>query len=85
MIDVEAGGHRYQEMHVDGGAVAQTFLIPVQVSTIFRRHAPVRDRQIGSAAWQTGNVVSSRQMIGVWPLGLPVTSGVYAEIYKKGR
>jgi hypothetical protein len=44
MIDVEAGGHRYQEMHVDGGAVAQTFLIPPQVSTIFRRHAPVRDR-----------------------------------------
>jgi hypothetical protein len=46
MIDVEAGGHRYQEMHVDGGAVAQTFLIPKQVSTIFRRHgnAPVRDR-----------------------------------------
>jgi predicted acylesterase/phospholipase RssA len=36
MIDVEAGGHRYQEMHVDGGAVAQTFLLPVQVNTIFR-------------------------------------------------
>jgi predicted patatin/cPLA2 family phospholipase len=46
MIDVEAGGHRYQEMHVDGGAVAQTFLLPVQVNTIFRRrgNAPVRDR-----------------------------------------
>jgi predicted acylesterase/phospholipase RssA len=46
MIDVEAGGHRYQEMHVDGGAVAQTFLLPVQVTTLFRRHgnAPVRDR-----------------------------------------
>jgi hypothetical protein len=36
LIDVEAGGHRYQEMHVDGGAVAQTFLLPVQVNTIFR-------------------------------------------------
>jgi hypothetical protein len=46
MIDVEAVGDRYQEMHVDGGAVAQTFLIPLQVSTIFRRRsdAPVRDR-----------------------------------------
>lgn len=32
MIDVEAAGRHYQEMHVDGGAVAQTFLIPVQVS-----------------------------------------------------
>lgn len=28
MIDVEANGQRYQEMHVDGGAVAQAFLYP---------------------------------------------------------
>ena len=28
MIDVEAGGRRYQEMNVDGGVVAQTFLYP---------------------------------------------------------
>jgi len=28
MIDVEAAGKRYQEMDVDGGAVAQTFLYP---------------------------------------------------------
>ena len=28
MIDVEADGKRYQEMHVDGGAIAQTFLYP---------------------------------------------------------
>lgn len=28
MIDVEAGGRQYQEMHVDGGAIAQTFLYP---------------------------------------------------------
>lgn len=31
MIDVEAGGTHYQEMHVDGGAVAQTILIPPQI------------------------------------------------------
>jgi hypothetical protein len=31
MIDVEAGGRHYQEMHVDGGAVAQTFLYPPQI------------------------------------------------------
>lgn len=31
MIDVEAGGRHYQEMHVDGGAVAQTFLFPPAV------------------------------------------------------
>ena len=28
MIDVEAGGQRYQEMHVDGGATTQVFLYP---------------------------------------------------------
>ena len=27
LIDVELDGHHYQEMHMDGGAVAQTFLI----------------------------------------------------------
>ena len=36
LIDVEAGGHQYQEMHVDGGAVAQTFLIPPQVGVLFK-------------------------------------------------
>jgi predicted acylesterase/phospholipase RssA len=28
MIDVEVNGQRYQEMHVDGGAVAQAFIYP---------------------------------------------------------
>lgn len=28
MIDVTIGGQRYQEMHVDGGAIAQAFLYP---------------------------------------------------------
>ncbi len=32
MIDVEAGGRRYQEMHVDGGIVAQVFAYPAAVS-----------------------------------------------------
>jgi hypothetical protein len=31
-IDVEAGGQHYQEMHVDGGAVAQMFLYPPSIS-----------------------------------------------------
>jgi hypothetical protein len=31
LIDVKAGGLHYQEMHVDGGAVAQTFLYPPQI------------------------------------------------------
>lgn len=50
MIDVNADGRHYQEMHVDGGAVAQTFLIPPQIGTLVdwrgqglarRRHAYV--------------------------------------------
>ena len=28
MIDVEAGGRRYQEMHVDGGVMSEVFLVP---------------------------------------------------------
>lgn len=31
LIDVDAGGRRYQEMNVDGGAVAQTFLYPPSI------------------------------------------------------
>jgi predicted patatin/cPLA2 family phospholipase len=31
MIDIEAAGRHYQEMNVDGGAVAQTFLYPVDL------------------------------------------------------
>jgi predicted acylesterase/phospholipase RssA len=29
MIDVEVGGRRYQEMHVDGGAMSQVFVYPI--------------------------------------------------------
>lgn len=32
MINVEANGKKYQEMHVDGGAIAQLFLYPPEVS-----------------------------------------------------
>ena len=31
MIEVEAGGKRYEEMHVDGGATAQVFIYPAAV------------------------------------------------------
>lgn len=32
MIDVQAGGRTFQEMNVDGGAVAQAFLYPPQIT-----------------------------------------------------
>ncbi len=33
MFDVEANGRPYQEMHVDGGAVSQAFLVPPTLNT----------------------------------------------------
>ena len=45
-IDVEAGGQRYQEMHVDGGAVAQMFLYPpaIGLRTDMQQKVPTRER-----------------------------------------
>lgn len=42
MFDVEAEGQRYEEMHVDGGAVAQLFLFPERVA--FAQRARERTR-----------------------------------------
>ncbi|MGA8006610.1 MAG: patatin-like phospholipase family protein, partial [Burkholderiales bacterium] len=46
MIDVDADGRHYQEMHVDGGAVAQIFLFPPQLGELmkFRQLALERER-----------------------------------------
>lgn len=48
MIDVEVGGVRYQEMHVDGGAMAQVFLYPPALG-IAKRSAELgvqREREV---------------------------------------
>lgn len=47
MIDVEMDGHRYAEMHVDGGAVAQMFLYPPTVGRLvdLQRGIHARDRR----------------------------------------
>jgi hypothetical protein len=37
MIDVEAGGKHYQEMHVDGGVINQVFTYPSSSLTEFRK------------------------------------------------
>ena len=46
LIDVEVDGKPYQEMHVDGGAIAQTFLYPTSLTAgvDLRRGALVRER-----------------------------------------
>jgi hypothetical protein len=45
MIDVEAGGQSYQEMNVDGGAVAQTFLYPPDIGLRVDLDAPEHARE----------------------------------------
>jgi hypothetical protein len=47
LIDVELGGRAYQEMHVDGGAVAQLFLYPagLTVARDLRRGPLARERR----------------------------------------
>jgi predicted acylesterase/phospholipase RssA len=46
LIDVEVDGKPYQDMHVDGGAIAQTFLYPATLTAgVDLRHGPLaRDR-----------------------------------------
>jgi hypothetical protein len=42
MIDVEVDGHPYQEMHVDGGAIAQLFLYPPAVGGLMKNEQIAR-------------------------------------------
>jgi len=49
MIDVEEGGQRYQEMHVDGGTMAQVFLYPPSLSLKEmerKEHVSARERRL---------------------------------------
>jgi hypothetical protein len=48
MIDVENAGKHYQEMHVDGGAMAQVFLYPpaLRVSELAATHNLERERTL---------------------------------------
>ncbi len=48
MIDVEAQGRSYQEMHVDGGASAQVFVYPpsIQLGALSRQAGIVRTRRL---------------------------------------
>ena len=48
MIDVEAGGQSFQEMHVDGGTVAQVFSYPpaIQLKEFSKEHHVDRDRTL---------------------------------------
>ena len=45
MIDVEVNGKHYQEMHVDGGVVAQVFAYPAAIRCIATVVAPFTSPQ----------------------------------------
>jgi hypothetical protein len=46
MIDVEANGKRFQEMHVDGGTVAQVFIYPpsIKIEKVTKAYGVGRER-----------------------------------------
>ncbi len=48
MIDVEADGKSYEEMHVDGGTAAQVFVYPVgmRLGDLAEEHGAVRERSL---------------------------------------
>ena len=49
MIDVEVNGQPHQEMHVDGGAMAQVFLYPPRMFELIRQQGvkvPPRERRV---------------------------------------
>ena len=58
MIDVEVGGKRYQEMHVDGGASAQVFVYPPALNVVrtAREGAAGRDPRMLAVAERKRNL-----------------------------
>ena len=60
MIDVEIDGQHYQEMHVDGGAVAQAFLYP----TALRLQAEAR--RLGIERERTGYLIRNGRIDAEW-------------------
>lgn len=55
MIDVTVDGKTHQEMHVDGGAFAQTFLYPIALTADRRRRLTARQRVIPVDAYIVRN------------------------------
>jgi len=60
MIPVEANGTAYEEMHVDGGAIAQTFLIPATVT----EHTDLRSTE--HARRRTAYVIRNARLDADW-------------------
>ena len=62
MIDIEHNGTRYQEMHVDGGAVAQAFLYPasIELAELSRKAGVTRQR--------TGYIIRNGRLDPDWAI-----------------
>ncbi len=72
MIDVTLDGKQYQEMHVDGGAFAQSFLYPAAVTAQRRQRMAARQPVAQAAAYVIRNgrldpnwADVRRQMLGI--------------------
>jgi predicted acylesterase/phospholipase RssA len=69
MFDVEAEGRRFQEMHVDGGAVAQLFLFPERVAFAQRSReqtrAPTRIWVVRNGRLRPRREMTARRTISV--------------------
>ena len=72
MIDVTLDGKPYQEMHVDGGAFAQTFLYPASLTKQRRQRLAAHQRVIPVKAYVIRNgrldpewAVTERQTLGI--------------------
>lgn len=60
MIEVEAGGKRYQEMHVDGGTVAQVFLYPPSINV------GAQDRAVGFSRERRAYIIRNARLDPDW-------------------
>src|SRR5262249_1020798 len=72
MTEVTASGQTYQEMHVDGGAFAQTFLYPAALTAQRRQRLAAHQRVIAAEAYVIRNgrldpewALTERQALGV--------------------
>jgi hypothetical protein len=66
LVDVEIGGVKYQEMHVDGGAIAQLFLYPPTID--IARSGIKRTRRayiIRNATLGTNHAASERRTLSI--------------------
>ena len=56
MFDVEAGGHHYQEMHVDGGVITQVVTYPTHALDELRKLGVSTDREVHVYVIRNGRV-----------------------------